>query len=183
MKGVKVILEKSDNPSRKTEYDVVAVYKESELINIDSAAPNKVFGEWAEKSGFFGDLRLIKPESKYKNSRFDFYLETDERKIFVEVKGVTLEREGAVLFPDAPTERGVKHLNELVDAVEKGFEAYVFFVAQMKHCKSFSPNWETHEEFAKALRHAQEKGVKVCCVNCDVEEDRLEIDGFIDVIL
>lgn len=177
--GVTVILERSQNPSRKTEYDLIAVFKNGELINIDSVAPNKVFGEWAKKSCYFGELSLIRPECKYKNSRFDFYLESEIRRIFVEVKGVTLEKDGIVLFPDAPTERGIKHLNELADAVLNGYEAYVFFVAQMKNCGCFMPNESTHPEFAFALRNAERSGVKVRCVNCNVTEDGLEIDDFI----
>lgn len=183
IKGASVILEKSDNPLRKTQYDLIAVYKGDRLVNIDSQAPNRVFGEWAEKSGFFGRLTLIKPECRYKNSRFDFYLETDSRKIFAEVKGVTLENNHVAMFPDAPTERGVKHLKELSDAVRNGYEAYVFFVVQMKNCKYFTPNAATHPEFASALKTAAESGVKVCCVDCTVAENELHISGFVDVVL
>ncbi len=183
VKGAVVLLEKSDNPTRKTEYDLVSVYKGLELINMDSQAPNKVFGEWAENSGYFGRLDLIKPECKYKNSRFDFYLKSGERKIFIEVKGVTLERDGILLFPDAPTERGVKHINELVDAKNNGYEAFVFFVAQMKNCSYFMPNSETHPEFAAALKNAKEQGVEVRCVNCNVIEGELWVDSFVDVVL
>ncbi len=182
-KGVTVILDKPDNPNRKTEYDLIGVYKGNELINIDSQAPNKVFGEWVLESGFFKDLTVLKPESKYKNSRFDFYLETKNRKIYIEVKGVTLENNGVLLFPDAPTERGVKHINELVDATENGFEAYIFFVAQMTNCLYFTPNKEMHPEFASALKNAKEKGVKVCCVDCIVTENTLKIKDFIEVRL
>ncbi len=178
-----VLLEKSNNPSRKTEYDLVSVYKGNKLINIDSQAPNKVFGEWAVENGYFGDLTLIKPECKYKNSRFDYYLETETKKIFVEVKGVTLENDGVLMFPDAPTERGVKHLNELVDAKENGYEAFVFFVAQMEDCEYFTPNQATHPEFATALRNASLRGVEVRCVNCNVIEGELSINRFVDVNL
>ncbi len=182
-KGATVLLEKSNNPLRKTEYDLVSVYKGNKLINMDSQAPNKLFGEWAETSGYFGNLTLIKPECKYKNSRFDYYLETDKRKIFVEVKGVTLEKDGILMFPDAPTERGIKHLNELVDAKMNGYDAYVFFVAQMKDCEYFTPNVETHPQFATALKNAQEQGVEVKCVNCNVAEGIITVDDFVEVVL
>lgn len=181
--GVRVVVEKSDSATRKTEYDLIAVYKGDMLINIDSQAPNKVFGEWVANSGYFKNIFFIRPEYTYKNSRLDFYIEADGRKIFVEVKGVTLEENGVVMFPDAPTERGVKHINELVDAKENGYDAYVFFVVQMEKCKYFVPNEETHPEFACALRNAVVHGVKVCAVNCDVKEDELIIDRFVDVIL
>ncbi len=183
IEGVKVILEKTDNPTRKTEYDLIGVYKNNELINIDSQAPNKVFGEWVEKGTYFKNITLIKPECKYKNSRFDYYIEADGRKIFVEVKGVTLEKDGVVLFPDAPTERGVKHINELIDAKENGFDAYIFFVVQMKKCKYFTPNVQTDPKFAEALKLAKNKGVNICCVNCNVCEEGFDIDGFVDVVL
>lgn len=181
--GTKVIVEKSDNSERKTEYDLIAVYKGENLINIDSQAPNKVFGEWVAEGNYFPNLTFIKPECSYKNSRFDFYLEADGRKIFTEVKGVTLESEGVVLFPDAPTERGVKHINELMEAVDEGYDAYVFFVIQMKKCRYFTPNRSTHPEFADALISANKKGVKIRAVTCDVSEDSLEINGFADIRL
>lgn len=178
--GATVILEKSDNPSRKTAYDLVAVYKGRELINMDSQAPNAVFGEWLKSSDYFGKLTYIKPEYTYGNSRFDFYLEAGERKIFVEVKGVTLENNGEVTFPDAPTERGVKHLEELIEAKKAGFESYIFFVIQMQNCAFFAPNEEIHSEFASVLYKAAQSGVEVRAVNCRVEEDFLEIDGFVE---
>ena len=183
IKGASVILEKSNNAARKTEYDLIAVYKEEQLINIDSQAPNKVFGEWLKNNGYFDELTLIKPECRYKNSRFDFYLESHGKKLFVEVKGVTLEKNGIVLFPDAPTERGIKHIYELIDATENGYEAYIFFVVQMKHCLYFTPNKETHPEFASALKLAEEKGVIIKCVNCHVGCDSLVIDGFIETVI
>ena len=173
--GVKVFLEISDTPSRKTKYDLIAVYKGDVLINIDSQAPNKVFAEWVKDSGIFGKDIYIKPECKYKNSRFDFYIEAGSRRIFVEVKGVTLERDGVLLFPDAPTERGVKHLSELVDAAENGYEAYVFFIIQMEKCLYFTPNRETHPAFADTLRIAAEKGVKAIALTCSVRNDELKV--------
>ncbi|MBR4950734.1 MAG: DNA/RNA nuclease SfsA [Clostridia bacterium] len=179
--GARVILEKSNNPLRKTAYDLIAVYKGDMLINIDSVAPNKVFGEWAEKSGFFGDISYIKPECVYKNSRFDYYIEAQGKRIFVEVKGVTLENDGVLSFPDAPTERGIKHLNELAEAVKDGYGAYVFFVVQMEECKYFTPNVQRHKEFAVALRNAANNGVEVRCLTCKVLPDQMDIFDFAEV--
>ena len=178
--GAEVILEESDNLSRKTKYDVIAVYKGSELINVDSQAPNKVFFEWVEKSGYFGENAFIKPECTYRNSRFDFYIENGERKVFVEVKGVTLEKNGEVSFPDAPTLRGVKHIKELAECVKEGFEAYIFFVIQMENVSYFVPNRLTHNEFAETLIEAKRNGVNVKCVNSEVTENSLEIKDFIE---
>lgn len=177
--GAHVFVQCCDNPNRKTKYDLIAVYKGERLINIDSQAPNKVFGEWIES--YFKNVTYVKPEAKYKNSRFDFYIEADERKIFAEVKGVTLENDGEVKFPDAPTLRGVKHLNELSDCISEGFEAYVFFIVQMKDVKYFSPNRKTHPEFAAALEKALENGVNVCCVDCNVSPDSLTVGDFVPV--
>lgn len=177
--GATVILAASDNEKRKTKYDLIAVYKGAELINIDSQAPNALIGEWLENSGIFKNVTCVKPESKYKSSRFDFYVAADGREAYVEVKGVTLERDGVVLFPDAPTERGVKHLTELCDAAENGCDAYVFFVIQMKNCRYFTPNREMHGEFADALLSAKSRGVKIFAVNCSVSEDELTVCDFI----
>ncbi len=181
--GATVIVERSSNPNRKTAYDLVAVYKGERLINMDSQAPNRVFEEWVRQGGFFENLTKIQPECVYGNSRFDFYLEANGRPIFVEVKGVTLEQDGVVLFPDAPTERGVKHIQELIDAKKNGCDAYLFFVIQMKHCRYFTPNRQTHPAFARALRDAVDHGVIVYAVNCDVTEQQLNIDHFVPVVL
>lgn len=181
--GARVILEHCPAEGRKTEYDLIAVYKGDTLINIDSQAPNKAFGEWVADCGHFGELTLIRPERTFGNSRFDFYLETAEKRIFVEVKGVTLERNGIYLFPDAPTERGAKHLSELAAAIEAGYDAYVFFVIQANDCKYFTPNGETDPAFAKALRRAAERGVKVCAVTCDVAPDGMKITDHTEVRL
>lgn len=183
MSGVSVVLEKASSHGRKTEYDLVAVYKGNNLINIDSQAPNAVFGEWAEKSGYFGRLEHIKREVTYKNSRFDYYAEAEGKKIFIEIKGVTLENEGAVLFPDAPTERGIKHINELIDACQNGYTAYLFFVIQMNDCKYFAPNRETHAPFADALLKADKAGVNIRAVTCRVTADSMEIASFAEVRL
>ena len=179
--GAKVFLEESDNPLRKTKYDLVAVYKGEMLVNMDSQAPNKVFYEWAKE--YFGDNALIRPETKYKNSRFDCYIEVDKRKIFAEVKGVTLENDGVASFPDAPTERGIKHIEELADAVCNGYEAYIFFVVQMKGIKYFTPNYKTHRAFAETLKKAKSKGVNIVCIDCIVTPETLVIDEFIEIRL
>ncbi len=181
--GAKVYLEKSSVKTRKTQYDLIAVIKDSMLINIDSQAPNKVFGEWVKSSGYFKDITLIKPECKYKNSRFDYYIETKDEKIFVEVKGVTLENDGVISFPDAPTTRGVKHINELRESIKEGFSAYVFFICQMEKAKYFVPNRKTHPEFADALKCAKESGVNVKCLNCIVTPNSLSAKDFVDVVL
>ena len=176
--GATVFLEKSDNENRKTKYDLVAVYKGDMLINIDSQAPNKVFYEWA-KEYFKPDF--IKPECTYKNSRFDCYMEIGDEKIFAEVKGVTLENDGIASFPDAPTERGIKHLLELSDAAKNGYTSYVFFIVQMRGIKYFEPNYERHKEFAETLKFAKENGVKVMCLDCNVTPDSLTINDFLEV--
>ena len=179
--GATVFLQEWDNSARKTKYDLISVIKGETVVNMDSQAPNKVFHEWAHN--FFEDITSIKPESKYKNSRFDFYIETKNRRIFVEVKGVTLEKDGVAMFPDAPTERGVKHIEELCDCIDDGFEAYIFFVVQMTGVRCFTPNRKTHKEFADALLKANEKGVNIMCVDCNVTPDTLEIKNFVDVVL
>ena len=179
--GAKVFLEKCEKPERKTKYDLVAVYKDEMLVNMDSQAPNKVFYEWANE--YFGESAVIRPETKYRNSRFDCYIETGGRKIFAEVKGVTLEENGVASFPDAPTERGVKHIEELICAAAEGYEAYIFFVVQMKGIKYFTPNYKTHRAFGEALVEAKEKGVNIVCVDCTVLPDELVIDDFVNVVL
>ena len=181
--GATVFVQKSDNPNRKTKYDLIGVIKGDRMINMDSQIPNKVFGQWAESSGFFGSLTLIKSEKTYGNSRFDYYLETETDKIFVEVKGVTLEEDGVVLFPDAPTERGVKHINELCRCIDDGYKAYIFFIIQMDNVKYFTPNRKTHPAFADALKNAAEKGVGIYALDCKVTENSIVADNFIEVML
>ena len=179
----RVILATGENPNRKTEYDLVAVYKGDRLINLDSQAPNAVFGEWVREGRYFPNLTLVKPEYTYGNSRFDYYLEAGDRRIFVEVKGVTLEQDGVVMFPDAPTLRGAKHLRELSDAVKNGYEAFAFFVIQMDGCKCFTPNRKTDPDFAMALEQAAADGVQLRAVTCRVSENGLEIDDFAEIRL
>lgn len=181
--GCTVYLEKSANPNRRTAYDLVAVEKGSLLINMDSQAPNKVFGEWAASGGFLPHLTLLRPETLWGKSRFDFYWEAGEEKGFVEVKGCTLEESGVALFPDAPTERGVKHLRELAAAAREGYSCAVCFVLQMKGCHVFRPNEVTHPEFAAALRDAAQEGVRVMAMDCIVNPDSLTIDAPVEVVL
>lgn len=177
----KVQIQEFASSSRKTKYDLIAVWKEDRLINIDSNAPNKVFAEWVPISGLFQNITLFKPEQRYGHSRFDFYLEADGQRIFVEVKGVTLEDQGAVRFPDAPTERGVKHLQELAACVEAGFDAFIVFVIQMKGVKYMEPNWKMDPAFGEALRVAKEKGVQVLAMDCHVTENSMRIADFVHV--
>ncbi len=171
--GCRVILEKSDNPNRKTAYDLIAVYKGDVLFNIDSQAPNRVVYEWLQG---FEEIKYIKPECKFKNSRFDFYLKTENKEVFIEVKGVTLELDGDFLFPDAPTERGVKHIEELIKAKDQGYGVAIIFVVQADAVGTFYPNEKTHPQFAEALKKAMKKGVFVGAFNCSVGEDELCIN-------
>ena len=170
----RVILEKApEGSARKTAYDIIAVYKNGMLINMDSQSPNKAVMEFIPK--LFEGVTHIRPETVFGDSRFDFYIEAGERKIYMEVKGCTLEENGICRFPDAPTERGVKHINELIKAAESGYEAYIFFVIQMNKARYFTPNRETHPEFAEALKSAAEKGVKILAYTCTVTPDSMEI--------
>lgn len=174
----RLILEKSDNPNRKTQYDLIAVYKEGlGLVNIDSQAPNKVVKEWLETQGYDS----IRPEFTYGGSRFDFYMEKGEEKHLMEVKGCTLEIGGIGYFPDAPTERGVKHLRELAEASKKGYICHVAFVIQMEGVDRVLPNVETHPEFGTALAEAQAAGVRVLCLGCRVREEEMVIDRVLEI--
>ncbi len=181
--GRTVWLEEGTNPNRKTKYDLIAVDKGGLLVNMDAQAPNKVFAEWALAGNFVPGLTLLRPETTWGKSRFDFYWEAGNRKGFVEVKGCTLEDDGFCRFPDAPTERGVKHLNELVSCMADGYEAAVCFVVQMEGMKQFSPNDATHPAFGDALRAAQAAGVQVLAVGCSVTPDSLNITHTIAVVL
>lgn len=183
-----VYLEKSDNPNRKTAYDLIAVEKAREgkaplLINMDSQAPNNAVEEWLRKGNVFSEHAFIRREYTYGKSRFDFYIEDGERKAFLEVKGVTLEQDGYAAFPDAPTERGIKHIEELISCMDEGYEAYILFVIQMKEMYAFSPNDKMHPDFGRALRKAADKGVKVLAVDCNVGTDYMELDRYIEVRL
>ena len=181
--GATVWLEESPNPSRKTKFDLIAVEKGDRLINMDAQAPNKVFGEWAAAGGFREGLTLLRPETTYGSSRFDFYWESSKSRGFVEVKGVTLEEDGVVRFPDAPTLRGVKHLDELAKAREAGYEAAVCFVIQMENVRWFAPNDETHPEFGQALRRAAQAGVEILAMDCAVTPQSLTMGKSVPIRL
>ena len=177
LSGAAVILSESGNPGRKTKYDLIAVKKEGlGWVNIDSQAPNVIVKEWLEaKPEIFGDVTYVKPEYKYGNSRVDFYMKGKDRRILLEVKGCTLEINGVGYFPDAPTLRGVKHLNELAKAASEGFDCYVAFVIQMMNVNKVLPNDVTHPEFGEALRNAERCGVKVLYLPCSVSPDEIKI--------
>jgi sugar fermentation stimulation protein A len=180
--GAKVWCEESGNPARKTKYDLITVEKGRYLINMDSQAPNAAAKAWLEGGGL-GPAELVLPERKFGNSRFDFYLERNGRGMFVEVKGVTLEEGGVCRFPDAPTERGVKHLRELIEVKREGMDAAVLFVIQMKPVKYLEPNDLTDPAFGQALREAATAGVEVLAVDCRVTEDSMEIGDPVEVRL
>lgn len=183
VEGCTVWLEHSDSESRKTAFDLVAVEKGHRLINMDSQAPNKAVVEWLREKKPFGEGFCVYPERKYGNSRFDFYIESQDRKIFMEVKGCTLEKDGVVLFPDAPTLRGVKHIRELSRCLDEGYEAYIMILVQMSDVKYFTPNYDTHPEFGEALEKAAQKGVKILCYDCDVTPDSMTVGKPIEVKL
>ncbi len=182
-KGASVYLEKSDNAKRSTAYDLVAVEKNGRMINMDSQAPNRAVEEWLRKGGLFSDVVLVKPEVTYGNSRFDFYMETGEEKIFMEVKGVTLEEDGVVRFPDAPSDRAVRHVEELAAAAGAGYRVFVMFVIQMEGVKYFTPNRDTHPRFAQALCRAAEEGVEILAYDCRITSDSMTINRPVPVVL
>lgn len=171
-----VYLEKSNNPNRKTLYDLVAVEKGKTLINMDSQSPNKAAKEWLENGGYLQNPTLVRPETTYGNSRFDFYIENENEKAFVEVKGVTLENDGIACFPDAPTTRGTKHINELIKAKAEGYKVAILFVIQMKGCTKFIPNDVTDKAFADTLRLADKNGVDILAMDCIITPDSMVID-------
>lgn len=181
VQGTTVYLQKSDNPNRKTQYDLIAVQKGERLINMDSQIVNSVALEYVPR--LFDKIKFIKPEYTYGNSRFDIYIETETDKIFVEVKGVTLESGGVTAFPDAPTVRGVKHLKELQKAVKEGYKAFAMFVIQMNDVKHFEPNRKTHPEFADELKKAAENGVNLLAFDCKVTPHSIEIDKRVPIKL
>lgn len=179
--GAQVYLQAAENPARKTKFDLIAVEKGDLLINMDSQAPNRVAAEYLPR--LFPDLTLLRPETVHGDSRFDFYLETPAAPWFVEVKGVTLEENGTALFPDAPTQRGVKHLEGLCQCVREGYRAMALFVVQMKGPTRFLPNHRTDPAFAAALSRAKQAGVQLCAVDCRVTPDTMTADTPIPVIL
>ena len=181
--GVQVFLEKSSNPARKTAYDLVCVNKMGRLINMDSQMPNKAALEWVRAGHLFPEEVQVTPEKTYGNSRFDLYAYSDKRRAFIEVKGVTLEADNVARFPDAPTARGVKHLEELIRCMEDGYEAYLLLVIQMKGIIGFEPNWDTHREFGVTLQKAKKAGVHILAYDCLVEPERMEIQNPVPVCL
>ena len=190
-----VYLEESENPLRKTKFDLIAVEKtagsrEKLLINMDSQAPNKVAAEWiGQNKKYFPDLKLLKAEYSLGDSRFDFYAEYNDKsgtshKMLIEVKGCTLERDGVALFPDAPTLRGLKHVRELTALTKRGqYESMILLIIQMTGCKYFTPNRQTHADFANALKEAEKAGVKILAIECQVQPDSLEAKDEIEVRL
>ena len=173
VEGARVYLEESSNPERKTKYDLIAVKKGELLINMDSQAPNKAAAEYIPT--LLPGLTLLRPETRFGNSRFDFYAEAQGERWFIEVKGVTLEQEGVALFPDAPTSRGAKHLRELCACMDQGYRACVLFLIQMRGVHRFMPNGATDPVFAKALAEAAEQGVLIEAVDCLVTPDSMRV--------
>ena len=181
--GATVYLHEVTNPNRSTRYDLIAARKDQRLINMDASAPNVTFYEYLKSGLHIDDVTKIKPEAKYGSSRFDFYVETRNRKILIEVKGVTLEEDSVVMFPDAPTERGVKHLNELAQCVHDGYKAQVIFVVQMGGVLYFTPNIKMHPAFGNALVFAKNAGVVIAAFDCDVTPDSMTISKAVEVRL
>jgi len=184
VEGTKVILEKSKNPDRKTAYSLIAAYKGDMLINIDSQIPNAVVFEGIinNKISALQNVNNIKREVTYGNSRFDIYFEKENSKGFIEVKGVTLEEDGLAMFPDAPTERGRKHIEEMAAAVANGYEGFIIFLIQMKGVKAFSSNFSMDPKFSEELRKAAYSGVKVLAYDSIVKKDEIIISDPVEVI-
>ena len=180
--GAEVWCQKSDNLNRKTKYDLITVRKGERLINMDSQAPNIAAGEWLRRGGL-GNVENIKAETTHGDSRFDFSFTLNGNPSFLEVKGVTLENDGVCAFPDAPTERGAKHLRGLTQAAKEGYGAYVLFVIQMEDVQYIHPNDATDPNFGTALRDAAAKGVRVLAMDCAITEDTMEIRNSVPVKL
>ena len=172
--GCTVYCQRSGNPSRKTKFDLIAVRKGDRLINMDSQAPNRAAGEWLA-SGGLGEISGLRAEVKQGDSRFDFAFDKDEKKCFLEVKGCTLEEDGVCAFPDAPTERGARHIQGLTELARAGYGAYILFVIQMSDVKYIRPHDETDPEFGRAIREAAANGVQVIAMDCAVEVDSMEV--------
>lgn len=180
--GAQVWCQKSSNPARKTRYDLITVQKGNRLINMDSQAPNRAAEEWL-RSGGLGEIEDLRPETVHGDSRFDFSFRKNGRLCFLEVKGVTLEEDGVCAFPDAPTQRGAKHLRGLAEAAREGFGAYVLFVIQMEDVKYLHPNDETDPAFGQALREAAEAGVEILAMDCEITVDEMQIRQRVQVKL
>ena len=178
-----VYVQRNDNPARKTKLDLIGVEKGQYLVNMDSQAPNAAVKEWLKEGNLFSRQAKIFSERTYGESRFDFYIEDGDRRAFMEVKGVTLEEDGVCRFPDAPTERGVKHIRELMQCMEDGYEAYILFEIQMSPVKYLEQNDRTHQAFGNALREAAKKGVHVMARDCRIMTDSMEIMNEVEVRL
>lgn len=184
IEGTKIFLQKSNNPNRKTRYSIISAYKNDMLINIDSQIPNYVVHEAISDNRIpeFTYCDILKMEQKYKNSRFDLYYEKNDKKGFIEVKGVTLEKDGLALFPDAPTKRGTKHLEELIDASNNGYESNLFLLIQIDKINRFKPNYDTDILFAKTLLKANDAGVRILCYNSFVTKNEIIIGNKAEVL-
>ena len=185
LEGARVFLEEADKEGRKTKYSLIAVYKGDTLVNMDSQAPNQMAAEALAEGKIIeiGEVDFLKREVKYENSRFDLFYQKGDKKGFIEVKGVTLEENGVAKFPDAPTERGAKHLKELIKAKEEAYEASVLFVIQMKGVKEFRPNEERDKNFTEALIEAAKAGVQILAYDCGVQVGQVWIENQIPVVL
>lgn len=181
--GAEICVQARSGPERRTAWDLISVRKGGRLINMDAAAPNAVFAEWARAGHFLPGLSLLRPEVTRQDSRFDFYAEAACGPVFAEIKGVTLEENGVVRFPDAPTERGVKHLRGLARCVRDGYGAWAVFIVQMRGVRWFEPNRATHPAFADALREARDAGVNLLALDCDVTEDSISARDPVEIRL
>ena len=181
--GCRVYVQHQPSPTRKTAYDLIAVEKGERLLNMDANAPNRVFNEYVRAGRFLRGWSVIRPETTHGDSRFDFYLESPGHRLFAEVKGVTLEDDGVMRFPDAPTERGVKHLEGLARCVQEGYEAWAVFVIQTENVRWMEPNRRTHPAFADAMRQAAQAGVHLLALDCHTEPNRLEIRRPVEIRL
>jgi len=181
--GARIWVQRNDSPKRKTALDLIAVEKNGQVINIDSQIPNKVAEEWIRNGNLFSENVKIFPETRYGNSRFDLYLEEGERRMYLEIKGVTLEENGVARFPDAHTKRGVKHIRELIVCRKAGYLAGILFIIQMQGICRLEPNDRTHPEFGEALRTAADAGVQIMAVDCLVTPDSIRADKEIEVRL
>jgi len=183
VEGATAYLQHHNNENRKTEWTLISVEKGDRLVNIDSMTPNRLMLEWIQTGNFLRNVEVIRPEFTFGNSRIDFFVKTASEKVLIEVKGVTLEENNVAMFPDAPTERGLKHIEELCRSLYEGFKAYIIFIIQMQGVRCFTPNDRTHKAFADLLRLAGENGVEILAVDCDVGRDYICIKDEVPVDL
>ena len=179
--GTDIFLQQHDDPKRKTKYSLITVRKGSQLVNLDSQVPNALAAQMAMQGYFLPEPVFVKREKTYGDSRFDIYCESGNRKMFIEIKGVTLEENGVARFPDAPTERGIKHMRGLINAAADGYETALVFIIQMKGVTSFEANVRTQPEFARVLLEAKEAGVMVKAFDCIVTENSIAVDSEVPV--